>query len=119
LLLPAAAIAAQNTPRISSHGLAVGVGALVWGLVLETATLRDRTARLSGAFLLSTPNWIWALLLCAVDVLALGLAARFDFGSADLDVAMTGVAYVAAADLVSTYIGFMLGSPYSYPLSDP
>lgn len=119
LLLPVVAVAASGAPDLSAHGVAAGTGALVWGLLLETVTLRQRTHDLGGAILLRIELWLFAILLCVADVAALVTVAWVHVEQADLRAATFGIAFVAAADLVSTYLGFILCPWARYPLADP
>ena len=62
---------------------------------------------------------MFALLLCIADVAALATTVLLNVTQPDLRAAMIGVSFVAGADLVSTYIGFMLCPWTQYPLADP
>lgn len=118
ILFPVAAIAASDEPELRDHGVALGVGGLLWALVLETSSLPSRTRGLMGTQVLSLPVWQWALLLIASDVALLVGTALYPGLSDTVHVALVGASYVALADIVSAYIGFML-SPFSrYPLSE-
>jgi hypothetical protein len=117
-LLPAAAIAATKAGSLASHTVVVGIGGLIWTCVLETATLRERITRLAGREILRTPLWMWVLLLVVLDVLL--MIACFvvpHLNRGHLLVGLFGAAYVAMADLVSCYIGFLLSSSHPYLLS--
>src|SRR5262249_40024412 len=63
LLVPLAALAAAGTSTLSSHGWALGIGALTWSYVLEFASVPERASRLADVKLLKARLWIWSVLL--------------------------------------------------------
>ena len=119
LVLPGLALVSSGSPSLEKQGLAFGIGGLLWGIVLEAAPLRERTYRLVNVYLIRIETWLCALLLCTGDVIVLGVSTFSDLGEPTFDAALAGAAFVAGADLVSTYIGFILCPWTVYPLADP
>jgi hypothetical protein len=116
LLIPLAAIAAAETPSLADHGIALGVGGLVWTSFLETASLPHRLPNLADPSPVQTPLWMWAVLLIASDGLLLIASFAHPGLGESARVGLVGAAYVAFADLVSVYIGFVLSPHTPYPL---
>jgi hypothetical protein len=119
LLVPLAALDAAGAPSLAEHGIALGLGALAWSYFLESASLPERTQRLCRRVVLRLPLWMWAILLGLSDVTVLLLTAYLPNPGDSTRAGLVGASYVALADLVSMYLGFLLAPRRPYPLSEP
>jgi hypothetical protein len=119
LAAPLGAVGAGAAPGFDKHGIAAAVGALLWGCLLESATLPDRTQELTGRRLPAIDLYLFIIGLVVLDVLLMVVALTNDFSDARLDVGIRFASLVAMADVISVLWGFVL-SPWSrYPLGEP
>ena len=115
---PVLTLALGSNPDFSRHGLAIGIGALVWTIVVESSAVSDRVRRFSAAvdfFPVLVHILITFLLDAAISCLALSGMIRGE----PLASVISGAAFVAAADIVSTLVGVAAAALPSYPLLDP
>jgi hypothetical protein len=118
-LLPAAALKASQAGLLSRQGIAAGVGALVWGCILEGTSLPERIAALVRRPVWSVELWKIAVILGMADVALVTVGLAHNFASEVFGAAISGAAFVAGADIVSLLVGFVLCPWEPYPLVGP
>lgn len=120
-LVPLAALALTGIPDLSADGVAVGLGALFWSCLLESATLTERTRRMNGGVaVIGIELWLFAVLFVVADLLLLLFQATETFGtSGALWAAAVGASFVALADLASASVGLAFAAANRHPLADP
>ena len=117
-LTPILTIARGVDPDFAKHGLAIGVGALVWTIVVESPAVSDRIRRLSARVDLF-PVLVHVLIVSVLDAAISCLALSGRIEGEPLASACVGAAFVAAADIVSTAVGVAAATLPRYPLLDP
>jgi hypothetical protein len=118
-LIPAAALTAAQGDVVQRHALPAGAGALAWGCLLEGATLQARIRELARVEVWPLRLWKAAVVLAILDVGLILVVVAHVIAVAGVEAFLSGAAFVAAADLVSLLVGFVLCPWTPYPLLDP
>ena len=117
--VPIAAVVAAETPSLDKHGLALGVGAVVWSCVVEVAGMSERIERLARATVISVPVAFSISAVAVLNVIVVIIAAVPLVSGEAGKTAAIGAAFIAMADLMSALWGLILAGQHDHPLMDP
>jgi hypothetical protein len=100
--VPVVALIEADKPQLAEHGVALGIGGLLWGCLIEVTGIAERTARMSGkpVFSGSPADCLWGVTAFNLGMVLLA-AQPFFLGDANVKAALLGAGFVALADLVS------------------
>jgi hypothetical protein len=117
-LTPVLALSRLANPDFTRHGLAIGIGGLVWSAVVESPGMADRIRPLA-ADIDFTPPVVFAVIVLIADVSVCCLALSGVIEGEPAHSICIGASLVAAADIVSIGIGVVAAAVPRYPFLDP
>jgi hypothetical protein len=117
-LTPVLALSRLANPDYTRHGLAIGIGGMVWSAVVESPGMADRIRPLA-ADIDFTPPVVFAVIVLIADVAICCLALSGVIEDEPAHSICIGASMIAAADIVSIAIGIVAAAIPRYPFLDP
>ncbi|MFZ1153508.1 MAG: hypothetical protein WAN93_01245 [Solirubrobacteraceae bacterium] len=117
-LTPVLALLEMAKPDFVRHGLAIGIGGLIWTTVVESPGMAERIRKFESEIDF-IPSVVFALIVLIADIALCCLALGGVIQGQPASSVCVGASFVAAADIVSMMIGVMAAAFPRYPFLDP